>query len=414
MLMAVIWPKSCCALHVKCSYSGLHGVHTGGVPGVWCELSRTLLDNETVVWMFQNCTRIGECTKEGCTSVYGDYRLFLRQTKYILYDYLYNLEDQYLLSVCDQSMNLIYKSNLTSASNTITVSKNYSTLSTSGCSCDSHEATDDNRGNVSILRVLNIGMETVNSSTTSHQNDTFHQVSSYYSTTSSSRTAYRDLNSTGNVDLESSSYVPLYKEVNNPRMFPISLLAVVIPVSLLALMSSIGACCVGCRVNKPVPILPQSISFHRTNSSDMNSGFNLTSVTLHSHITPSHLVSSAHSLVDNSKLGEEESHTYETPDACLVGEKPPFLLKDNCPLLFPSDEEYRRADSGVQNYEQVQLEPEVYNKLNRIQLAPMGDAGGSARVLYPESNGHDASNIFYHTLDCNLADNARQIALNSL
>ena len=119
-----------------------------------------------------------------------------------------------------------------------------------------------------------------NTSTTNQTNDIFQHVLSFSSTTLNSGAAYRDVNSTGSVDLESSSYTTLYRhgnDVNSSKM--LLLLAVVLPISALALISSIGACCVGCRANKTVPILPQSISFHRTKSSDMHSEINLTSVT---------------------------------------------------------------------------------------------------------------------------------------
>ena len=388
ILVAVILQRSCRGLRVNCTSLGLQGVNTGGVYGVSCELSRTLYDNETIIWMLGNFSWIGNCTREYCIPFDRRYRLLVHEGKYLLYPIKHKRETaSYLMSVCDDSLQMISHSNIIPTSSTL--------LSFPGCSCinkfmainPEEKPTDDNLRNMTNINTV------VTNENPPHYDKWLH-VSTVTSTLSTSHADYSDFNS--------------------PRALQIDILAIVIPVSLLALMSSIGACCVGCRVNKPVPILPQSISFHRTNSSDMNSEINLTSVTPRSQITPSHLVSSAHSLVDNSKVGEEEAHIYETPDACLVGEKPPSLWKDNGSLQFPSDEEYRRTDSGVQNYEKIQLEPEVYNKLKRIKLAPMAEAGESARDLYNEFEGRDSSKCFYHTLDCNLADNTRQITLNSL
>ena len=397
ILMAVIGQKPCCGLHVKCGSLGLRGVNTRGVHGVRCEFSRSLHDNETVVWMFGNCTWIGNCTSKECTSLFGGYQPIIQNVKYFLYPNQIKRDAQFLLSVCDESLNLVSQSNITAAVSS-NVSENYSSPSTLACSCVDYAATTtvrygDKAPDDNLDKEPNLKFAMTNE-TLFHYNKSLH--ASIFSSTI--LTSHGDQSG-----------------LNSPRTLPIIiLLAVVIPVSALALMSSICACCVGCRVNKRVPILPQAISFHQTTSNDMNSGINLTSVTLHSQITPSHLVSSAHSLVDNSKVGEEETHIYETPDACLVGEKPPSLWKDNGPILFSSNDEHWRTDSGVQNYEKVQLEPEVYNKLKRIQLAPMAEAGGSARDLYNKFEERDSSKNFYHTLECNLADSAKQNSCNSL
>ena len=387
-----------------------------GVLGVRCDLSRILEEYETAVWMLTNCTRIGNCTQRGCLfPVSSQYQINIISKLSLLYDHKRNIENLYLLSVCDQSENVISQSNVVAPTNT-TTGENDPLIFTTRCSCvgqqepempnikhRGHDPTNDIQENERTLDV-----------------DWIDKYKSYFGktlpmSTSSPPTLSSDISGDENFvtstlpSRTSILYITDNKDLDTPILSATLVIGIIVMVSAFAVVSSICTCYVSFRKSKQESFRPQAINVFDTTSNNGDAANVSTSVLLHPALAPSSFSCSIHSIANHCQM--ENEHVYEAPDVHLVGERPP-LPSRNCTPILEKNGWVQQRDMGEQTFENPFYES--YDKLMGRQLISMEKLAESAPDLYQEVEPKETSNMFRRTISFHSVDNLKQKLHSSL
>ena len=326
----ILWP-GCSGISVHCDRINLQG-NTTSVYNLKCELSRSLRENETIAWTFDNCTAIGNCDTGGCNGTIGGYYapFFQKNHEYFLYNLQKSGTGPYLFSIHD--LDKIIAQSFISTANVTDVDCIFHQSSTCHCvdakNVSNHWNQEQNSSEETYLKLDSTTFRPTTATQNEYESDTTKPVFAPTNCT-------MILSSVNPVSTSSNSDIPIF------------VYAVIVPVVGIVLFSSICTCFIGCQMFKRGTFMTQTRFAGQTTIPDVDSELQPIELAHFSDSTHSPKRVSRNTVPSNAHNRESTFDFYEVPYAISDESNPPLPPRSS--RTSELDFKIEPSEGGVQN-----------------------------------------------------------------